>query len=105
MTLNSDGINKLKLTNGMITFVVYCIFQIWAAFIGIDYHIGTSFSILVVLVAFFFRFTLPITIGAFYGAMDVWGWHWSLAFVFAAPGLAFMAFITPVLFVSAFKRS
>jgi hypothetical protein len=23
-----------------------------------------------------FRFTLPITIGAFFGAMDVWDWHW-----------------------------
>ncbi len=37
-----------------------------------------------------FRFTLPITIGAFFGAMDVWSWHWGLAALFAAPGLAFL---------------
>jgi hypothetical protein len=40
-----------------------------------------------VVVAFGFRFTLPITVGAFFGAMNVWEWHWALALLFAAPGL------------------
>jgi hypothetical protein len=39
-------------------------------------------------VAFVFRFTLPITIGSFFAAMEVFGWHWIIALLFAAPGLA-----------------
>jgi hypothetical protein len=31
-----------------------------------------------------------MTIGAFFGAMDIWDWHWALAGLFAAPGLAFV---------------
>jgi hypothetical protein len=40
-----------------------------------------------VAVMFLTRFSLPITVGSFFGAMNVWGWHWIGALVFAAPGL------------------
>jgi hypothetical protein len=36
---------------------------------------------------FLFRFSIPLTFGSFLCAKDVWGWHWSLALIFALPGL------------------
>lgn len=73
-----------------ILFFGYAIFQIIAAYVGIDFHLGAVWAFVAVGAAFVFRFTLPITIGAFFGAMDVWGWHWALAALFAAPGLLFL---------------
>ena len=42
---------------------------------------------------------LPLTIGTFLGAMNVWGWPWYGALALAAPGLLFIvpALITSVL--------
>ena len=40
----------------------------------------------------------PLTIGTFFGALDVWGWPWYGALAFAAPGLLF---IGPALVTSA----
>lgn len=76
---------------------VYGVAQIWAGYIGIDHHLGTGWAIGAVVVAILFRFSLPITIGSFFGAMNVWGWPWYGAFIFAAPGLAFMALMIPAL--------
>lgn len=75
---------------GFVLFMGYGILQIVAGYIGINFHFGAVWAIVAVLAALMFRFTLPITIGAFFGAMDVWGWHWGFALLFAAPGLAFL---------------
>ena len=75
---------------GAILFLGYGIVQIMAGYIGVDYHFGAVWAGVAIVAALMFRFTLPITIGAFFGAMDVWGWHWALAALFAAPGLAFL---------------
>lgn len=75
---------------GFILFMGYGILQIVAGYAGIDYHIGAIWAGVAIVAAFMFRFTLPITIGAFFGAMDVWHWHWAWAALFAAPGLAFL---------------
>ncbi|MBD3790441.1 MAG: hypothetical protein IE885_08815 [Campylobacterales bacterium] len=75
---------------GFILFIVYGIAQIVAGYVGIDFHFGAVWAGVAIFAAFMFRFTLPITIGAFFGAMDVWHWHWALAALFAAPGLAFI---------------
>ena len=40
----------------------------------------------------------PLTIGTFLGAMNVWGWPWYGAALFAAPGLLF---IVPALVTTA----
>jgi hypothetical protein len=71
---------------GAILFFGFGIAQIVAGYQGIDYHLGGIWATLAIAI-FFFRFTLPITIGAFFGAMDVWEWHWTFAALFAAPGL------------------
>ncbi|OYZ75257.1 MAG: hypothetical protein B7X65_22625 [Polaromonas sp. 39-63-25] len=67
--------------------MAYAILQFVAGFEGIEYHMGKWWAIGAIVAAFTLRFMLPITLGAFFGAMDVWGWSWPVALVFAAPGL------------------
>jgi hypothetical protein len=73
---------------GFILFIIYGIAQMAAAYVGIDFHLGVGWAVAAMVAAFLFRFILPITIGSFFGAMDVWQWHWALAALFSAPGLA-----------------
>jgi thiosulfate reductase cytochrome b subunit len=83
----------MKLAIGILALAAFLVFasvQIAAGYAGIEHGIGPTWALAAVFAAVFLRFTLPITIGAFFGAMTVWGWHWALAFMFAAPGLAFM---------------
>lgn len=68
-------------------FLVYASAQIVTGFIGIEYHTSIVWAWVALGAAFFLRFSLPITIGSFFGAMDVLGWPWYLALIFAAPGL------------------
>jgi hypothetical protein len=75
--------------------LVYGAALIYAGYLGIEHRIGGGWAVAAVAAAFIFRFTLPITIGSFFGAMDVWGWHWAGALLFAAPGLAFMLLMIP----------
>ena len=78
----------------------YGLLQIYAGFLGIEYHLGVGWAITAIVATFIFRFTLPITIGSFFGAMNIWGWHWFWALLFAAPGLAFVALMIPGFFAS-----
>lgn len=75
---------------GFILFIIYGVAQIVAGYMGIDFHLGAIWAGVAIFAAFFLRFTLPITIGAFFGAMDVWQWRWSLAALFVASGLVFI---------------
>ncbi len=71
----------------LIAFFVFAAAQLNAGYAGIQQTIGPVWAFAALLSAVFLRFTLPITVGAFFGAMTVWGWHWSLALLFCAPGL------------------
>ncbi len=73
----------------MLGIFAFGIAQFVAGFEGISDWLGSGWAWAALILALLFRFTLPITIGAFLGAVNVWGWHWSLAALFAAPGLAF----------------
>ncbi len=75
----------------LIVFWAMAIAQLMAGFEGIQLELGTGWAWSAVSLAVFLRFSLPITIGAFFGATKVWGWHWALALVFVAPGLVFSA--------------
>ena len=70
-----------------VCFVIWAISQFIAGYDGITSYAGSGWAFGAILVTFIFRFTLPITIGAFYGAMIVWGWPWYLALLFTVPGL------------------
>jgi hypothetical protein len=72
---------------GFVAFLVFGIAQFIAGVQGIAAGIGVGWAIAAVAAALMFRFTLPITIGSFFGAMNVWGWPWFFAALFAAPGL------------------
>ncbi len=75
---------------GFLAILAFGLAQFVAGYAGIEHHLGAGWAIGALAVAFLLRFTLPITIGAFFGAMNVWGWHWALAALFAAPGLLFV---------------
>ena len=73
-----------------VAFILFGIAQLIAGFQGIADGIGNIWAIIIFACCFIFRFNLPITVGAFFGAMNVWGWHWSLSLLFAVPGLIFI---------------
>lgn len=70
--------------------LIYMIAVLAAAIDGIASYWGGLGAALVVVACFFLRFTLPLTVGAFLGAYQVWGWPLVLALLFVAPGLVFV---------------
>lgn len=87
---------------GILLFLAYGIAQIYIGFIGIENHFGSFWAWVAVILAM--GFPLPLIIGAFYGATEVWGWHWALAAVFAVPGLLLMVPGVIMSIFSFFKR-
>lgn len=75
---------------GVLVFLAFGMAQLVAGFQGIEDGLGVGWAYAALIAAIPFRLTIPITIGSFFGAMNVWGWHWALAALFAAPGLMFM---------------
>ena len=75
---------------GCVLFAAYGVVQFLAAYLGLDYYVGPFFAAVIIGVCLWLRFTLPITIGSFFGALYVWEWHWFFALIFAAPGLLLM---------------
>lgn len=64
--------------------------QLFVGYVGVEHELGTFWAMAAVVAAIVFRFSLPLTIGSFFGAMNVWGWHWFASALFALPGLAFV---------------
>tara|TARA_B100001057_G_C22301815_1_gene738576 strand:- start:71 stop:532 length:462 start_codon:yes stop_codon:yes gene_type:complete len=75
---------------GVIFFLGFAIFQAIVGYLGIEYHLGQGWAIGFLIAAFIFRFSLPLTIGTFFGAVDVLGWNIFVAILITAPGLIFM---------------
>jgi len=80
--------------------IIYCIAYLRAGYQGIELYWGQWWAAGFVFAALLFRFTIPITIGAFFCATEIWGWNWFTAVFFAAPGLIF---ILPNVLVSIFS--
>jgi hypothetical protein len=72
-------------------FLATGIFQLWLGYQGIEYHFGAGWAFGAVVAALMFRLMLPLTIGSYFGAVDVMGWEWYVGLVIAAPGLLFIA--------------
>jgi hypothetical protein len=70
--------------------IAYGIAQFAVGYMGIEDMFGVGWATAALIGSLLFRFTLPITIGAFFGATEVLGWHWALALIFTAPGLLFI---------------
>ena len=75
---------------GAIFFLGFAIVQAVIGYLGIEYHFGSGWALGLLIAAFVFRFSLPLTIGTFFGALDVLGWHWFGALIITLPGLLFM---------------
>lgn len=75
---------------GVIFFLLIGIAQAIVGYLGIEYHLGTGLAIGCIIASFIFRITFPLTIGTFFGALDVLGWPWYGAALLTAPGLIFM---------------
>lgn len=76
--------------------------QLFAGYVGIKHYLGSILAFVIIGLSAGLRFTLPITIGAFLGAMNVW--NWSLAGIFAAPGLLLMMPGIFAIIVSSIKK-
>ncbi|MBT6447864.1 MAG: hypothetical protein HOK38_03870 [Flavobacteriaceae bacterium] len=64
--------------------------QMVIGYIGIEYHFGAGWAIGAVVLALMFRFSFPLTIGTFFGAMDVFGFSFIVALLITLPGLLLM---------------
>lgn len=82
--------DKINMWVGLV-FIAAGIFQLWLGYQGIEYHLGAVGAIAAVIAAFGFRIILPLTIGSYFGAVDVMGWDRYIGLVIAAPGLLFAA--------------
>ena len=89
--------NLLKfglITIGLIVFL-FC-FYIIVGFLGIEYLMqpykyGTFFAWIIILFSIFYRFTfLLLTIGVFFGVINVLEWHIIFAILFTLPSLVFI---------------
>lgn len=72
-------------------FLLVGLAQIYLGYIGVEHHLGFWAAIAAIGVMFVFRIMLPITIGSYFGAVDVLGWPWWGGVLVAAPGLLFIA--------------
>lgn len=53
----------------------------------IQHELGGWWAFAALVAAFGFRFMLPLTIGTYFGAVEVLGWPWWGGVLIAAPGL------------------
>ena len=72
--------------------LIYCFLKIFAGYIGIKYSAGVYgpyLAVVAIALTFlpFLRFSFPIALGAFFGALNVWDWDWPWALAFATPGI------------------
>jgi len=75
---------------GVIFFLLVGVAQLIIGYLGIEYHLGGGWAVGLVIASLFFRITFPLTIGTFFGALDVLGWSWFGALLITLPGLLLM---------------
>lgn len=67
------------------------VIQLILGFMGLEHLLGLWASFLGVALVFTLRIFLPMTIGAWFGAVEVLGWPWWAGVLVVAPGLLFIA--------------
>lgn len=76
---------------GFFLLIAVGITQAAIGFLGIEHFFGSFVAVAALIAAFAFRLMLPLTIGTFFGAIEVLGWPWYLSLIVTAPGLLFAA--------------
>lgn len=96
-------ITRLLVTFGAFFYIAFGVFQFIVGYMGIEHHLGTIVAMIAVMASLFFRIGWPMTIGTFFGAMDVLGLHWFWALCVTLPGVLFIIpsvaalFLAPIL--------
>jgi hypothetical protein len=75
---------------GIFVGIIIGIIQLYCGFVGLQYNFGVWIAVAAIIVAFAFRFTLPLVVGSFIAAYSVWHWQWYFALLLAIPGIIFM---------------
>ena len=70
---------------GLFVVVAIC-YYIAIGLNGIEYRFGKIYMYIALILCLVLRFFLPISIGIFFCALDLWHWHWIFALLLAAPG-------------------
>jgi hypothetical protein len=73
---------------GVLLMLAYSAVYLYSGGAGIYAWGGSAWLSGCILAFVILRIAFPFTLGAFYCAAYLWGWHWSLATVWALPGLA-----------------
>lgn len=72
---------------GFFAVAAYSIFYLYSGFVGLADAAGAGWAWGAVAVLVVIRFSLPMTVGAFLCASEVWDWHPAAALAWALPGL------------------
>ena len=80
----------LLITLGTLFYVLFGIFQMVLGIMGIAHYFGAFGVILALAGLFIYRFTLPFTIGTFFGAMAVLDVNWFFALLLTLPGVVYL---------------
>jgi hypothetical protein len=75
---------------GVVFVILFGLAQIFFGLSGINLAFGAGWAFAAGFAVFAFRLSLPLVIGCYIWASDVWGWNWFFSLLFAAPGLIFM---------------
>ena len=93
--LKQTNILKYGLITISLILSLFC-FYVVVGFLGIQeltkpYQYGTFFTWVIIFFGIFYRFTfLLLTIGVFFGIVNVLEWHWIIALLFTLPSFVFI---------------
>ena len=86
---SNSSINYFEIIGGSLAFIILITFllsQLIAAFLGISHHWGLGWAFILIPLFFHFKLAVPFSVAAFFGALNVWEWHWVVALCFVSPG-------------------
>ncbi|SFJ88136.1 hypothetical protein [Methylophaga sulfidovorans] len=78
------GIGVMLLIIGSLAYSALVFFL---GYVGIAEGLGRWWALGALFLAIFLRFVAPIVVGAIFGAMHLWDWHWAAAVVLVMPGI------------------
>lgn len=73
-----------------ITVMLYGLIQIYAGFLGIELYWGTVWAAVIIAFSMMTRITIPIMIGGYFCATEIWNWDIIWAVIFVMPSILFM---------------
>jgi hypothetical protein len=75
---------------GFLLLIVIGLVQLVLGFLGLEYLVGFWAAAVGLGLVFFLRIMLPMTVGSYFGAVDVLGWPWWAGVLIVTPGFLFV---------------